>query len=84
MERRERRASSDSRGSVGAARNCLEAYDPAQQTINHFKGLGNVVVLMGGEHQNFVGEQREKGRNVPVLAEEFSAEPVELGSGGVK
>ena len=46
-------------------------YDaPRERVLEMFKGLGNVVVLTGDEHQNWAGEvRRDRGRGEAVAAE---------------
>ncbi len=53
-----------------------------QKMVDHFKGLGNVVVVTGDEHQNFAGELRERGREGQALAIEFVATSISAGGNG--
>lgn len=47
-------------------------YDaPRERTLDLFRGLGNVVVLTGDEHQNWVGELRRDGGKGEAVAVEF-------------
>ncbi|HMI19068.1 MAG TPA: alkaline phosphatase D family protein, partial [Sphingomonas sp.] len=43
---------------------------PRERVLESFKGLGNVVVLTGDEHQNWVGElRRDHGKGEAVAVE---------------
>ena len=53
-----------------------------QKMVEHFRGLGNVIVLTGDEHQNFAGELRDKGREGKALAVEFVATSISSGGNG--
>ena len=50
-----------------------------QRIIDLMRGLGNVVVVTGDEHQNFVGELREKGLEGNAVAVEFVATSISSG-----
>jgi len=50
--------------------------------VESFRGLGNVIVLAGDEHQNFAGELRDKGREGQSLAVEFVATSISSGGNG--
>ena len=53
-----------------------------QRMVEHFRGLGNVVVVTGDEHQNFAGELRDKGREGKSLAVEFVSTSISSGGNG--
>ncbi len=53
-----------------------------QRLVEHFRGLGNVIVVTGDEHQNFAGEVRDKGRDGKSLAVEFVATSISSGGNG--
>ena len=44
---------------------------PRERVLESMKGLGNVVVLTGDEHQNWVGELRQKNGQGDAVAVEF-------------
>jgi len=44
---------------------------PRERVLESMKGLGNVVVLTGDEHQNWVGELRQKEGKGDAVAVEF-------------
>lgn len=53
-----------------------------QRLVDHFKGLGNVIVVTGDEHQNFVGELRANGLEGESLAVEFVGTSISAGGNG--
>ncbi len=53
-----------------------------QRMVEHFRGLGNVVVVTGDEHQNFAGELRDKGVDGQALAVEFVSTSISSGGNG--
>lgn len=55
---------------------------PRERVAQSFRGLGNVVVLTGDEHQNFAGEVRTRyGQGDPVAVEFVSTSISSGGSG---
>ncbi|MES1985176.1 MAG: alkaline phosphatase D family protein [Pseudomonadota bacterium] len=59
------------------------AYDaPRERLLSRFKGLNNVVVLTGDEHQNFAGELRQKQGAGDAVAVEFVSTSISSGGDG--
>lgn len=58
-------------------------YDvPRERLFERFKGLRNVVVLTGDEHQNYAGELRTRNGTGDVAAVEFVATSISSGGDG--
>ncbi len=58
-------------------------YDaPRERTLAAFRGLGNVVVLTGDEHQNFAGDLRTEGGRGDIVASEFVTTSISSGGSG--
>lgn len=56
---------------------------PRERVLESMKGLGNVVVLTGDEHQNWVGELRQKNGKGDAVAVEFVVTSISSdGNGG--
>jgi len=55
---------------------------PRRRLLSRIKGLDNVVVLTGDEHQNFAGELRGGKGEGPALAVEFVATSISSGGDG--
>jgi alkaline phosphatase D len=56
---------------------------PRERVLKMFEGLGNVVVLTGDEHQNWVGELRRDNGHGAAVAVEFVATSISSdGDGG--
>jgi len=52
---------------------------PRRRLLDRIKGLGNVVVLTGDEHQNYAGQVLDRGRPVAV---EFVGTSISSGGDG--
>lgn len=55
---------------------------PRERLFDRMKGLGNVVVLTGDEHQNYAGELRTKGGEGDAVAVEFVGTSISSGGDG--
>jgi alkaline phosphatase D len=55
---------------------------PRERLLSRLKGLNNVVVLTGDEHQNFAGELRLDGGRGDAVAVEFVGTSISSGGDG--
>lgn len=72
-------------GVAGVSRNLDSwgGYDaPRERLFQRFKGLRNVIVLTGDEHQNYAGELRTKIGTGDVAAVEFVSTSISSGGDG--